>query len=165
MSNAVNLLVTFAETVGQDVHDLKTIAQQLEAKQGDLSTLTTTQKNTLVGAVNELKSALTNVSSTMVTQPQMTTAINDALNSIIDGAPQAWNTFKEFADYVAADQTAAAAMLDALAKRVRVDAAQNFTATEQAMGRTNIGAASAADLGDVANFDPTAKYVAKRDAA
>ena len=163
--NAVDLIVAFAETVGIDVHDLKAGLLNLQQKQGDLTALTTTQKNSLVLAINEVKATVTNLGNDYLTSAAATTLINNAINGIINGAPQAWDSFKEFADYVAADQTAAAAMLEALAKRVRVDAAQNFTATEQAMGRTNIGAAAAADLGDVATFDPTAKYVAKRDAA
>lgn len=159
MSTAVDLIVQFAETVGQDIHDLRGIATTLESNQGDLTTLTTTQKATLVGAINELKAAVTSIPSDVVTRPEMTTAVNDALNGIIDGAPQAWDTFKEFADYVAADQTAATAMLESLAKRVRVDAAQTFTVAEKDQGCENLG------IGAVSTFAPKTAYEAKRDAA
>lgn len=163
--NAVELIIAFAEQIGIDVHDLRAALTLVQNKQGDLTTLTTTQKGNLVAAINEVKATAASIGSDYLTSAAATTLIENALNGIIDGAPAAWNTFKEFADYVAADQTAAQAMLDALAKRVRVDAAQTFTAEEKTMGRSNIGAASAADLGDVSAFDPKGAYEVKRDAA
>ena len=152
---AIELIVAFAETVGIDVHDLKAGVATLESHQGDLTTLTTTQKGSLVAAINEIKTA----TGSFVTSAEANTLVNTALNGIIGGAPAAWDTFKEFADYVAADQTAAAAMLDALAKRVRVDAPQAFSAAEKDQGCENLG------IGAISTFDPKAAYLVKRDAA
>lgn len=157
----------FAGTVGADVNALRDADAVLEANQGDLATLSTTHKATLVGALNELKTASDNV----ITETDVSTLISTAIDGLINGAPGTYDTLKEIADYIASDQTAAAAIAADLAKRVRVDAPQSFSEVEKTQGRDNIGAASDADLttlengvGDYANADPKAVYEAARDA-
>lgn len=157
----------FAQTVGADVNALRDADDVLEANQGDLSALSTSHKATLVGALNEIKL----VADDALTSSEVSTMITTAIDGLINGAPGTYDTLKEIADYIAADQTAAAAITEALAKRVRVDAAQNFTDVEKTQGRDNIGAASAAGLtaletgvGDYANANPKQVYETARDA-
>jgi hypothetical protein len=120
--------------------------------------LTTTEKTTLVGALNELKSGLTAVTSTAIDAATVQGMIDTGITSLVNGAPDALNTLNEIAAALASDQTALDGILLALAKRVRVDAVQNFTAPEKAQGRSNIGAADAADVGDVVTADFVATY-------
>ena len=158
----------FAGTVGADIKALRAADTALTASRGDMATLSTTHKATLVGALNELKTAVDDT----ITEGEVTTLISNAINGLINGAPGTYDTLKEIADYIAADQTAATAIMESLAKRVRVDAPQNFTEAEQAQGRDNLKAASAIGLttletgvGDYANADPRGVYIAARDAA
>ena len=157
----------FAQTVGADINALRDAGDLLESNQGDLTTLTTTHKSSLVGALNELKT----VADDALTESEVSTLIQTAIDGLIDGAPGTFDTLKEIADYIAADQTAATAITEALAKRVRVDAPQAFTDVEKTQGRDNIGAASAANLttlsdgvGDYANANPKQVYETARDA-
>lgn len=158
----------FAQTVGTDIKALRAADAALVQTRGDMTQLNTTHKATLVGALNELKVAVDD----SLTESEVSTLISTAIDGLIAGAPGTYNTLKEIADYIAQDQSAAASIAESLAKRVRVDAPQNFTATEKAQGRDNIGAASDADLttledgvGDYANADPRGVYITARDAA
>ena len=85
----------------------------------------------------------------------ITNAVSQAKTEIVDGAPVAWDTLQEIAVYIAADQTQAAAILLALDKRVRFDAAQALSAAEQEQAQANIGVTGAGLL---------AAYIAARDA-
>lgn len=160
---ATELVILFAQTVGADVNNLRRVLTDLDSKQGDLATLNTSHKDTLVGAITEVKNQVTQLQSNVINQATVQGLIDAAITGIKDGAPTAWDTFKEVAAYIAQDQSAEQAILAALAKRVRVDAAQNFTEAEQTQGRNNIGAAAAADLGDISSFDPRQTYITQRD--
>ncbi|WP_438942662.1 hypothetical protein, partial [Pseudomonas amygdali] len=48
-----------------------------------------------------------------------------------NGADAAYDTFKEVAEYIAADKTGAAAMAEQIGKRLRVDEAQQLTTTQK----------------------------------
>ncbi|MEP7763587.1 hypothetical protein [Sanguibacter sp. 25GB23B1] len=127
----------------------------------DLSGLTTTAKGNLVAALNEARAlALSgggggdsiddaNVSTeTTYSSSKIVSSIDMAITALVAGAPGSLDTLKEFADALAADQAIVNGVLSAIALRVRVDAAQAFDTTQQAQGRSNIGAASAAAVGD-----------------
>ena len=139
--------------------------KQLTNKIGDLTSLTTTQKATLVGAINEVQAAV-------ATLQAGSTTINDAAgngdatvtwsadkihdeivasaaavkNEILGGAGAALDTLKELADALAGDANYAASIATKLAKVVAVDVIQTFTNVEKIQARDNIGAASATDL-------------------
>jgi len=133
------------------------------ARIGDLAALTTTERGSIVFALNELKAevesaassggavindATTSTSATW-SSTRITTAINGAIDGIVDGAPEALNTLRELADALGDSGDALAAVTTALGHRVRTDtAAQGLSPTEQANARTNIGAIAAADIGD-----------------
>jgi hypothetical protein len=65
-------------------------------------------------------------------------AVDAKIAALVNGAPTTFDTLKEIADYIASDQTGAAAVTAALAERLRVDVAQGLTAPKQAQARANI---------------------------
>ena len=85
----------------------------------------------------------------------ITAAVAQAKTEIVDGAPAAYDTLLEIANYISTDQTQAAAILLALDNRVRFDAAQTLSAAEQEQAQANIGVTGAGLL---------AAYIAARDA-
>lgn len=164
MSDIVTLTNALATVMGTDVKNLSASLASTIAKQGDLTTLTTTEKSTLVGALNELNSGLSTVSSSVVDLATIQGMIDTGITGLVDGAPDALNTLNEIAAALAEDDTAIDGVLAALAKRVRVDAAQTFTDPEKAQGRDNINAADAAEVGDVPNADFVATFNAAKAA-
>lgn len=85
----------------------------------------------------------------------ITAAVAQAKTEIVDGAPAAYDTLLEIANYISTDQTQAAAILLALDNRVRFDAAQTLSAAEQEQAQANIG---------VTGDGLLAAYIAARDA-
>lgn len=162
MSNIVTLVNALATAIGGDYKTVAASVATAVAKQGNLTTLTTTDKTTLVGALNELKSGLDSVTSTAIDAATVQGMIDTGITALIDGAPDALNTLNEIAAALAEDQTALDGILLALAKRVRVDAVQNFTDAEKTQGRSNIGAAFADDVGVVGTADFVATYNAAK---
>jgi len=121
-----------------------------------------------VSAINELKNAVN--ASTSIDDSAITTSTTyssskivgllDALKAdILGGADAAFDTLLEIQQAIQTGESAATALLDAVNKRVRYDAAQALTAPEQAQARSNIGAVAAADVGDTA-FDFVAAFEA-----
>ncbi len=158
MSNLVTLITALATVMGTDVKNLSTAVADAVAKQGDLTTLSTAHKDTLTGALNELKTGLDSVTNSAIDTATVQSMIDTGITGLVDGAPDALNTLNEIAAALAADDTAMDGILAALAKRVRVDAAQNFTDPEKAQGRSNIRAADADEVGDVPNADFVGTY-------
>ena len=128
------------------------------AKIGNLSSLSTTDKSTLVAAINELKAAIATVAVIDDLTPGSTTTtfsaskivtLLDALRAqILGGADAAYDTLLELQQALQNDQTGIAALTAAIDKRVRFDAVQTLTAPEQLQTRTNIGAVASIDIGD-----------------
>ena len=128
------------------------------SKIGNLSSLSTTDKSTLVAAINELKAAIATVAVIDDLTPGSTTTtfsaskivtLLDALRAqILGGADAAYDTLLELQQELQNDQTGIAALTAAIDKRVRFDAVQTLTAPEQLQTRTNIGAVASIDIGD-----------------
>lgn len=159
-------LELFAAAVGTDIRGLL-------LSRGVLANLTTTQKDNLVAAINELKAGLDGVDS------QVTGLIDDAAvdgtldktysadkildliaalkAEIIGGAPSAYDTLLEISNYLAANDTELDALLTAINNRVRFDAAQTLTTAQQIQACENIG------VGDP-TVDLVAAYTTARDA-
>ena len=124
--------------------DIKT----LTTSQGSLTALTTTNKTSLVAALNELKTAIanatevndsvTNTSATWSSQ-KINTAITSAVSALVSGAGTTLDTLKELADALGNDANFATTIATQMGKRVRVDAPQTFTVIEQAQGCANLG--------------------------
>lgn len=168
INNAIGSLASLTTT---QKGNLVSAVNELVSSIGALSGLNTTQKSTLVGAINEV---LATVNAIDLTDLINDTAGNgdtnvtysadkivdllDALKSeILGGIPtSALDTIKELADYLA-DNSVAGGLVEQLGFRVRVDAAQSFSSTQQEQGRANIGAVWTGDVGDT-NRDLVADY-------
>lgn len=139
-------IVELAKAIGADVKALK-------AAQGDLTALTTSQKASLVGAINELKSSIagagasindTDVSTSSVYSSQKVTDLIIAAQAavkdeLVDGAGEALDTLKELGEALGDNPNFATEIASSMAKRVRVDAAQTFTTPEKLQGCNNLG--------------------------
>ena len=153
-------LIALAQVIGADI-------KALNLAQGSLSTLATTAKASLVAAINELKTALDNAGTGGVaiddaagdgatTVTWSADKIHDTIeaaklavkNELVNGAGAALDTLNELAAALGNDPSFAATIAAEVANRVRYDAAQTLTAQQQAQARANIGAQSAADIGN-----------------
>lgn len=136
--------------------DIKTLI----AHDGDLSALTTQQKASLVLALNELKAGLTTVEGKLGAQiddsssgtdktwsaSKINSAITEAVNALINGAPDTLDTIKEVADAITQNKDAIAAIQAIASGHVKFDGAQTLTSEQKTQARTNIDAAGTADV-------------------
>ena len=152
-------VVALAQAIGTDVKAL------LQA-QGSLSALSTTAKNNLVAAINELKTAMDNTVTGVTindaagdgatTVTWSADKIHDTIeaaklavkNDLTAGAAAALDTLSELAAALGNDPSFATTIATQIANRVRFDAAQTLTQPQMAQARANIGAQSAAAIGD-----------------
>lgn len=144
--------------IGLDAKGQQALITALQGNVGSLSALTTTEKGSLVAAINELKASATNLIDDTTTDTDTTwssskiaTSIATGLAGLVDGAPEALNTLKELSEAFQNNPNAIQNILDTLGKVVRVDVAQAFSAAEKSQGRANLGAASDADLNQLAS--------------
>ena len=153
MATLEQRIIDLAQAIGTDVKALNNTV-------GVLANLTTTQKANLVAAINDLQVQISTldlssliddaagIGDTDVTySADKIIALLDALKSDLLGGipPSTLDTIQELAEYLT-DNQVAGGIVEQLANRVRVDAAQNFTAPQQAQARDNIGAAAASAL-------------------
>ncbi|MGD7165275.1 hypothetical protein [Ralstonia pseudosolanacearum] len=137
--------------------EFKTIHDQV----GTLSRLSTTDKTSLVSAINELRAQFDKIASAALIDDanaagtattfsaSKITGLLDALKAdLLGGADAAFDTLKELQEAILKDQSGIAALLAAVDRRVRFDAAQALTADEQAQARQNIGTVAASAIGD-----------------
>jgi len=179
--NIIKLIDDLAAAVGGDINSLNAAMSAVDAEIGDLSTLATSAKNSLVAALNELKSQVGNIDLTALINDNVTgsdtawssdkvkTQIETAVDALVNGAPGAMDTLKELAAEITGNEGVLNQLLASQAKRVAVDKAQNFTDSEKSQARANIGAASTADhsalsskLGDISAANPVATYKAAK---
>ena len=166
-------LIALAQAMGADV-------KALLAAQGSLSALTTTAKASLVAAVNELKTAVDAAAGGGVSiddgAGDGATAVTWSADKIFDaieaaktavkndltaGAAAALDTLSELAAALNNDPAFAATIAAEIANRVRFDAAQTLTSPQQTQARANIGAQSAAAIGNP-DRDLVADYTAAK---
>lgn len=162
-----------ATQVGSDV-------KTLIAKQGDLSTLTTSQKASLVLAINELNSAISQIDPSKVIEDgqtaadktwssnkilsEITTKCNEVKTALLGGAGDAYDTLKELADLITDNKELIDSLQELAGAHVRYDAAQELSPGQKTQARSNIGAADDAEyqatktaVGKVANLKTTEK--------
>ena len=141
MATQQERITALAQAIASDI-------KTLIANQGSLTALTTTNKTSLVAALNELKTAIANASnindsatntSSTWSSDKINTTINNAVSALVNGAGTTLDTLKELADALGNDANFAATISAQMGKRVRVDAAQTFTVAEQAQGCANLG--------------------------
>ena len=146
-------LTALAQALGTDT---KTLTGYI----GTLASLNTTDKTSLVAAINEVEAALgtidlsaliddlaaNSVTNKTYSASKIAQLIATAQAELLDASPATLNTLNELAIALANDPNFAATMATSLGNRVRVDAAQTFTGPEKAQARGNIEAASSIDL-------------------
>ena len=158
---------------------LGTDIKQIITNQGDLSALTTTQKASLVLAINELKAELGTVDANLIddSAPSSTktyssskivseiqTKCQEVKDALLGGAGEAFDTLKELADLIEQNQDLIESLQTLAGSHVRYDAAQELSPQQKTQARTNIGAADDTDyqatktaVGTVANLQTTEK--------
>lgn len=136
-------IISLVNAIGADI-------KALRLADGDLSTLTTTNKGSLVAALNELKTlvgsggvTINDASTSSTTQTwsaaKSTAAIATAISNLVAGAGSTLDTLNELATALGNDPAFATTIATALGNRVRYDAAQTLTAPQQAQACANIG--------------------------
>lgn len=151
-------IVSLAQAIGGDIKSLKT-------SQGTLSSLNTTTKTSLVAAINELVTLIGSAGASIddgagngsTTVTWSADKIFDSIeaakvavkNELTNGASTTLDTLNELAAALNNDPSFATTIAGEIANRVRFDAAQTLTSPQQAQARSNIGAASAADVSDL----------------
>ena len=133
-------IIALAEAIGADV-------KSLTLKIGDLSQLSTAAKNNLVAAINELSAnallidddaGLGDTGATWSADKTFT-AIQAAVDALVDGAPAALDTLNKLAAALGNDENLAQTMITQINNRVRFDELQVLTAEQQLTACTNIG--------------------------
>lgn len=134
MSQQTNIAAAFLR--------LTTAANTLSGRIGTLSALTTTDKTSLVAALNELKASVPVLSSiindtatatgTTWSSTKIQTQITAAVTALVSGAPEAQDTLAELAAQITALAQADAGLLS-------FAQAQTLTAPQQAQACANLG--------------------------
>ena len=168
MSLATNVS-DLATRAGSEDKKLRTL---INGNAVDLSALTTTAKANLVAALNEVKNVadsaagggvaiddVTASTTTVFSSTRTQTEIDDRIETRLDVSTADLDTFREVADALADNDSAVATINTQLTNRVRHDAAQTI-ADGGTQARTNIGAASATDLGTVVDGAPVTAFEA-----
>lgn len=141
-------IIGLAQAIGADI-------KTLTAKQGDLTSLSTTAKGNLVAAINELYGLLGSSGAVIDdTAGDGATAVTWSANKIFDsieaakvavqnailgGASAAYDTLKELQDLIVADDGLLTALTTAVANRVRFDDGQTLNTAQKLQACTNIG--------------------------
>lgn len=163
MATLESRIVALAQAMGTDVKALNLLV-------GNLPSLTTTAKNNLVAAINEVAQAVANSSgiddgatsgSSTWSSSKINSAISGAVSDLVGGAGSALDTLKELADALGNDPSFATTIATQLANRVRYDDAQVLTNPQKAQARSNIGAFGADEIGDP-DRDLAAAYAAAK---
>ena len=164
-------LIALAQAIGADVKAIRAAA-------GTLSSLNTTNKASLVAAINELQALVSGSAGATIndaagdgatTVTWSANKIHDTIeaaklavkNDLTAGAAAALDTLAELAAALGNDPNFAATIAAEIANRVRYDAAQTLTQPQMAQARANIGAQSAAAIGDP-DRDLVADYTAAK---
>lgn len=131
----VERITAVVKAIGADIKALKGRVLALENKPASTGGVDESQVQSTVNAkveesINTLKGEL----ATLVT-PTITAEIN----KVVDGAPDAFNTLKEIADYIEQDKTGASAMTTSINNRLRFDEQQSLTEAQQANVLNSLG--------------------------
>jgi hypothetical protein len=160
LRTSIGVLANLTSTSKSDIvsalnETLGKVATQSSAI-GTLSSLATSAKSNLVAALNEVHASIAAIDSTGLlddladstvtnktfSAQKILSLIASTVSGLVDSAPATLNTLNELAAALGNDANFATSVAAAIGNRVRVDAAQSFTAGQQTQGRENIGAAS-----------------------
>ena len=145
------LIVRISDLATRMATECKSLRTLVNANGADLSALTTTQKSSLVAAINELKTAVDNAgssitisdSSSSTTQvwssSKVASEITAAKNALTNGAAAALDTLSELASALGNDANFSSTITTALSYRLRFDAVQTLTSGQKTQACTNLG--------------------------
>lgn len=131
--------------------ECKSIRTLLNGNAADLSSLTTTQKTSLVAAINELKTAIDNSGSSITisdstssttevwSSSKVSSTIAQAKSDLVNGAGAALDTLSELAAALGNDASFASTVTTALGYRLRFDAVQTLTTGQKTQACANLG--------------------------
>lgn len=152
-------------TLNQQIQNLATQigsdVKTLIANQGNLTALTTSQKASLVLAINELNSAISQIDTSKVIEDaqtsadktwssnkivsEITTKCNEVKTALLGGAGDAYDTLQELATLIEDNKELIESLQELAGAHVRYDAAQQLSPEQKSQARSNIGAADDAD--------------------
>lgn len=127
----------------------------LETAIGNLATLTTTDKASLPGAINELVSRINTIqlaageildtagvgdAAHTWSADKIITQLNELKNDILGGASTLWDTLQEVEVWAADKETLLSQLIGKIANRVAFDAPQTLTDDQKKQACANIGA-------------------------
>ena len=151
--------------------ETKALRTLINGNAANLSSLTTTEKASLVGAINELVTAISSIDVTaeiegyisdtttstnsLWSSSKISTEISNSVSSLVDGAPGLLDTLNELAAALGDDAnfaTTVTGQIAAKADAVHTHAISDVTGLQTALD----GKASSTDVGDTTtNFVPT----------
>lgn len=157
--------------------EFNTVRSEVATTTGQLANLKTSDQSNLVAAINAVASAVAAGTITSAdisdataigkavltaadgptacaaigayTSAQTDSAIATATANLVSSAPSTLDTLNELATALGDDPNYAATTATALGNRLRVDAAQGLTTTQQAQGQSNLDVYSTEQIGDV----------------
>lgn len=131
--------------------ECKSIRTLVNGNASDLSSLTTTQKTSLIAAINELKEAIDNAGSSITisdatssttevwSSSKVAAEIQAAKDALTNGAAAALDTLAELASALGNDANFASTVTAALGYRLRFDTAQTLTTGQKTQACANLG--------------------------
>lgn len=142
-------IILLAQAIGVDI-------KAIYALIGLTQNLTTTDKTSIVAAINEVKATADSATQGGITQAELDAAVQQAKDDLTNGAATALDTFAELEAALGGDANFASTVATALANRVRFDAPQTLTTAQQLQASQNIG------VGDP-DHDFVTDYTTSRD--
>jgi len=145
------LIVRISDLATRMATECKSLRTLVNANGADLSALTTTQKASLVAAINELKTALdalgtpitisdsTSSTTQVWSSSKVSSEITAAKNALTSGAAAALDTLSELASALGNDANFASTITTALGYRLRFDAVQTLTTEQKTQACANLG--------------------------
>ena len=138
----MSLVVRLSDLSTRIATEVKALRTLINGNTAGLSALTTTNKTSLVAALNELKTLIPAASAsiddastaagTTWSSTKINSQINAAIAALVNGAPGSSDTLKELADQLAALVQADTGLLS-------FAGAQTLTAGQKTQGCTNLG--------------------------
>lgn len=145
--------------------EIKSLRNTTDGKIGDLASLSTTQKASLVASLNELKALIDSTSaaagasiddsSSSTSKTWSASKISAAITQaavqvkadLVGTAGPALDTLGEIVDQLRDDESQLATLLTAVGNRLRFDAPQTLTTPQKQQARTNIDAFGSVEIG------------------
>lgn len=153
----MNLELRLAALVSEMVRAI----QILHAHIGRRADLTTVEKSTIVGAINEIDSVVLVGGFTL--PPEVETQIQEFKNTIIAGASPTYDTFQKIYNAMQSANASLILILAGLTARVRFDVPQSLQEIHKRNAVQSIGGVSQSDIGT--DYDLAGRLREQVDAA